>query len=46
MWFWATNGTLPAILATAAVGIFLACFLGCRGCRRNKEDPIFRHRDR
>ena len=42
---WITNGTLPASLVTAGIAIFLICCLGCRTCRCNKEDPIFRRHD-
>ena len=39
MYGWLTNGIPPVIVVTAGIAIFLACCLGCRGCRCAKEGP-------
>jgi len=45
MFAWISNGVIPAIFVTAGIAIFLICCLGCRQCRHNGEDPVFRRRD-
>jgi hypothetical protein len=43
-WF-ATNGTVLAIVVTVGVAVLLACCLGCSNCGCREKDDIFRRRE-
>ena len=43
-WF-ATNGSLPAVLVTVGVAILLVCCVGCTNCPCRSKDDLFRHHE-
>jgi hypothetical protein len=44
-WF-ATNGSLLAVLVTVGVAVLLVCCLGCSDCPCREKDDIFRRHER
>ena len=43
-WF-ATNGSVLAVLVTVGVAILLVCCLGCTKCPSRDKDDIFRRHE-
>jgi hypothetical protein len=43
-WF-ASNGTVLAILVTAGVAVLLVCCLGCSNCPSRDKDDLFRRHE-
>ena len=39
------NGTVLAVLVTAAVALLLVCCLGCATCPDSKKDDLFRRHE-
>ncbi len=43
-WF-ASNGSVLAVLVTVGVAILLVCCLGCANCPKREKDDLFRRRE-
>jgi len=43
-WF-ATNGTVIAVLVTVGVAVLLVCCLGCSNCPSRDKDDLFRRHE-
>ena len=43
-WF-ATNGSLLAVLVTAGIAVLLVCCLECSDCSHREKDELFHRRE-